>query len=127
MIGVVYWRVGSSKEEAIKCVYVVGDCDNIEGSYVYKYKTEREMLSGFRQSFVGEADPDVICTYNGFGFDCQYMCDRAKLLNCRDFMYLNRLVVQQSKAAAKELSSSALGSNDLFIINMVGRCNNDIF
>jgi DNA polymerase delta subunit 1 len=37
------------------------------------------------------------------------------------------LIVSKSKGAVKELSSSALGSNELFIINMIGRCNLDIF
>jgi len=128
MIGAVYWRNGTPKEEAVKCVYVYGDCADIEGSHVYKFDTEREMLSYFRTSFIFHADPDIIATYNGFGFDLEYLWTRAeKILGCEDFCYLDRLIVSKSKAEKKELSSSALGSNDLFIISMIGRCNLDIF
>tara|TARA_Y100000746_G_scaffold224007_1_gene226107 strand:- start:2653 stop:5709 length:3057 start_codon:yes stop_codon:yes gene_type:complete len=128
MIGAVYWRNGTSKEEAVKCVYVYGDCADIEGSHVYKFDTEKEMLSYFRTSFLFHADPDIIATYNGFGFDLEYLWTRAeKILGCEDFCYLDRLIVSKSKAEKKELSSSALGSNELFIISMVGRCNLDIF
>ena len=127
MIGAVYWRIGMNKDEAIRCVYVVGDCDDIEGAHVYKYSTEREMLSNFRTSLVANADPDIVATYNGFGFDLEYMWTRAELLGCEDFGYLDRIIVSKCKHEKKELSSSALGSNDLFIISMIGRCNLDIF
>jgi len=127
MIGVVYWRMNSPKESAVKCVYVVGECADIKDSYVYSFASEAEMLSAFRTSLILDADPDIIATYNGFGFDCEYMWKRAELLHCEDFTYLDRLIVSKSKGDKKELSSSALGSNELFIISMIGRCNLDIF
>ena len=106
---------------------LVGDCAEIEGSIVYKYETEREMLSGFRSSLVVDVDPDIIATYNGFGFDCEYMFKRAEMNGCDDFFYLDRLVVSKTRGEKKELSSSALGSNELFIMSMLGRCNLDIY
>lgn len=126
-IGAVFWRVGMPKEEAVKCMFVVGECDDIDGVEVYAYKTERDMLSGFRTVLVSVVDPDIIATYNGFGFDCEYMWKRANLLDVQDFFYLDRIIVSKTTGKSKELSSSALGCNDLFIMNMIGRCNLDIF
>lgn len=126
-IGAVIWRIGSEKEDAIKCMFVVGQCDQIEDVEVHSYGSEREMLSGFRTWLVSEVDPDIVATYNGFGFDCEYMWKRAQFLGCEDFFYLDRVITTKTKGESKELSSSALGSNDLFIMNMIGRCNLDIF
>jgi DNA polymerase delta subunit 1 len=125
-IGIVLWRIGMKKEDAVKCIFVVGECDDIDNVLVYRFTAERDMLSYVR-TFLETEDPDIIATYNGFGFDNEYMWKRAELLGCEDFFYLNRLIVSKSKGAVKELSSSALGSNELFIINMIGRCNLDIF
>jgi len=126
-IGAVFWRIGTPAQAAVKCIFVVGECDPIEGAHVYTYRTERELLSGFRTHLVAIVDPDIVATYNGFGFDLEYLWKRAKMLKCCDFCYLDRLVMQKSHAENKELTSSALGSNELFIINMVGRSNLDIF
>lgn len=126
-IGAVIWRVGMGKDESIKCIFTVGECDDIPNVEVHKYNTEREMLSGFRTWMVSEVDPDIIATYNGFGFDYEYMWKRAVLLGCEDFCFLDRIVTTKTRGEKKELSSSALGSNDLFIMSMIGRCNLDIF
>lgn len=126
-IGAVSWRIGMEKEEAKKSIFVVGACDNIEDVEVFQYNTEREMLSGFRVWLISEIDPDIVATYNGFGFDCEYMWTRAELLGCEDFFYMDRIVTTKTRGEKKELSSSALGSNDLFIMSMIGRCNLDIY
>ena len=64
------------------------------------------MLSAYRTWFVSEIDPDIVATYNGFGFDLEYMWVRAEKLGCEDFCYLDRIVVQKTRAEKKELTSS---------------------
>ena len=127
MVGITYWRFGAPSEAAIRVMHVVGPCDPVDAMLLRCYDTEKEMLEGVRRELVLHADPDIIATYYGFGFDLKYLCDRAKLLQCHEFMYLDRLICQKATGRTKELTSAALGANDLFIIDMNGRSNLDIF
>ena len=127
-IGVNYWRIGMPKETAIKVLYVSPAlCGPVSGAYVHRFPDEASLLRGFRSSCMIDVDPDVIATYNGFGFDLPYLWKRAELLNVDDFFYFDRVISRICPAGIKELSSSALGNNDLFIIDMYGRTNLDIF
>ncbi len=127
-IGVNYWRVGTPKESTVKVLYVTPEhCGPVDGAYVMRYASESAMLRGFRSSCMVDVDPDVIATYNGFGFDLPYLWKRAELLGINDFFYCDRIIARKCPAASKELSSSALGQNDLFVIDMYGRTNLDLF
>ena len=126
-IGAVFWRMHDDVKTCIKVLYCVGDCAPIADTIVQSCSTERAMLSLFRYEFVKLYDPDIVTTYNGFGFDWEYLYKRAELLGCEDFFYLDRVVFTKSRGNKKELSSSALGNNDLFIATLVGRCNLDLF
>jgi len=126
-IGIVFWRVGRPKTEIAQVIFVLGKCAPIDGTDVLSFKTESEMLCAFRTMIAVSVDPDVIATYNGFGFDWKYLCDRAQLLNCEEFFHLERLITRRTRPKIKELSSSALGQNDLFVVNMYGRCNLDMY
>lgn len=127
-IGVNYWRVGTPKETTVKVLYVSPRrCGPVAGAYVQRYDSEAELLRGFRSSCMVDADPDVLATYNGFGFDLPYLWKRAELLSLDDFYFFDRVIARRCPASTKELSSSALGNNDLFIIEMFGRTNLDIF
>ena len=126
-IGVVFWRVGRPKTEIAQVLFALGKCAPIDGVEVFSFETESEMLCAFRRMIAITVDPDVIATYNGFGFDWKYMCDRAKLLKCDEFFYLERLITRRTNPKVKELSSSALGQNDIFVVNMYGRCNLDMY
>ena len=127
MVGAVYWRLGHEASTAVKCAYVAGTCNDIEDGHIYRYDDEKSMLSGFRSSLVCDVDPDIIVTYNGFGFDYEYMIKRSEMLGNHDFCFLDRMIVSKSMHGMKELSSSALGSNELYLIHMIGRSNLDIF
>jgi DNA polymerase delta subunit 1 len=127
-IGVVYWRVGTPTDRVTRVVYVNNErCGDVEGAHVMRFADERQMLLGFRHHFVLDADVDVLVTYNGFGFDLPYLWKRAELHGITDFNFLDRLVTRKCTSRNKELSSSALGQNDLFIIDMYGRTNLDLF
>lgn len=126
-IGVVLWRVGTPKDRVVKVCYVnTQKCSEIPGGYVVRFDDERAMLRGFRSDFI-DIDPDVLVTYNGFGFDLPYLFKRAELHRLDDFFYLDRIITRRCEAGFKELSSSALGNNDLFLIDMFGRSNLDVF
>ena len=126
-IGVNYWRVGTPKETAVKVLYVSPSrCGPVAGGHVERFDSEFDLLRGFRSSFI-DVDPDVVATYNGFGFDLPYLWKRANLLNVDDFFYFDRVIGRRCPAGTKELSSSALGNNELFVVDMHGRTNLDVF
>lgn len=126
-VGIVYWRYGTSSDEAVHVSHVVGQCEPVDGIIVHCYDTEKEMLAGVRRELVLVTDPDIVSTYNGSGFDLPYLCARAELLGCAEFMFLDRIVKQKCKGMVKELSSAALGSNDMFVIKMCGRSHLDLY
>ena len=127
MVGMVCWRVGMDLSKAVRHIFVVGECDSIPGVTVHTSASELEMLYDFRNYVVKDADPDVVVTYNGFGFDLKYLWSRAEKLGGQGFKYLSRFAGQRSTHTNRELTSSALGQNDLFFINMVGRSNLDMY
>lgn len=127
-IGVNFWRVGTPKEATVKVLFVQPSrCGPVDGAYVERYDSEVEMLRGFRNMVMVGANPDVLATYNGFGFDLPYMWKRAEVVECEDFFYCDRITTHKCHARTKELSSSALGQNNLFLIDMYGRTNLDLY
>tara|TARA_B110000046_G_C13021529_1_gene411508 strand:- start:653 stop:3814 length:3162 start_codon:yes stop_codon:yes gene_type:complete len=127
-IGVNLWRVGTPKESAVKVLFVQpARCGPVDGAYVERFDTEADMLRAFRDMVMVDANPDVLATYNGFGFDLPYMWKRAELLERDDFFFCDRITTHRCKAQRKELSSSALGQNELFLVEMYGRTNLDLY
>ena len=127
-IGVNFWRVGSPKESTVKVLFVQpARCGAVDGAHVERFNDEGEMLRGFRNMVMIDANPDVLATFNGFGFDLPYLWKRAELLERTDFFFCDRITTHKCKANTKELSSSALGQNELFLIDMYGRTNLDLY
>ena len=127
-IGVNFWRVGAPKESTVKLLMVQpARCGPVAGCYVERYNSEAELLCGFRHQVMIGANPCVLATFNGFGFDLPYLWKRATLLSCGSFFYCDRVMTHRCEAQHKELSSSALGQNNLFIIDMYGRTNLDLY
>jgi DNA polymerase elongation subunit (family B) len=91
------------------------------------YKTEREVLLAWSK-LIQVVDPDIITGYNIFGFDYKFMYERAKENHIEDeFMLLSRLKNHRSQLVEYNLSSSAMGDNKLYYINVDGRINIDLF
>lgn len=143
MIGMVYWTVGTPAATASKHIFTIrpcgGECmlenaagktvDGMKRVQIHCCETEAGVLRAFRDSIV-QNDPDILVGYNNFGFDLQYLWTRAELCEggpLADFHYLSRLVTEVCTTTCKELTSSALGANNLFLVNMPGRCNLDMF
>ncbi len=115
------------KQECFKKIAVVlGDCDEKEGCEVRCYKTEKELLLGWRD-FLNEVRPDIITGYNTFGFDEHYIYDRCKLHKIdKKFMKIGKNTSTLCKLVKKELKSAALGDNLLQYINYTGIINFDL-
>ena len=99
----------------------------LEGSHILNYKSERSLLMGFRD-FLLRHDVDTITGWNLFGFDMNYIYKRGAMCGCpRVFFNLGKLKDHYSKIVEKNLSSSALGHNELKLLHMPGRFIYDMF
>ena len=119
-IGTTFHKYGS-RECFYKHVITLGTCEPIEGVEVVECKTEAEVLIEWR-NLMRRMDPDILTGYNIFGFDFDYVFNRAAELGIQDkFMRLSRLQGRDSQYKEQKLSSSALGDNLLRYIQMEGR------
>ena len=92
------------------------------------FSTERAMLQRFAEYIRDELDPDIITGWNIFGFDLEYMYTRSVVAGCPpDAFVWGRLNDVSVELVTKNLSSSALGSNTLKMVPMVGRYVFDMF
>jgi len=150
-IGTVFKTFGSD-EPPLRHIIVIGPEDSMakdeicDESYltdhsivVVRCQTEKELLQEW-QSIICQQDPDFITGYNIFGFDFKYIVDRAK--HClsdyekKKFYNLGRIDASKEfsgehynkkcKPRNQQLSSSALGDNQLSYITMDGRILFDI-
>ena len=124
-IGTTVHRFGE-KECFLKHMITLGDCDPIDGIMVESYQTEAEVLIAWK-NFINRLDPDIITGYNIWGFDLRYMYERAKLLEVQNkFSQISRLKGKVGKLIEKQLQSSALGQNFLYILETEGRVQIDL-
>jgi len=93
-----------------------GDCESFE--------TERELLVAFGK-YLAKVDPDIITGWNIFGFDLEFLFVRASRLGVETLW--GRRTDLPSELTIKHLASSALGSNELKMVPMVGRYVFDLF
>ena len=120
-IGVTSNRIG--QEDCFrKWICTLGTCGEVEGAEVVACETEAQLLAAFAEH-LRDVDPDMITGYNIFGFDMRYVYQRACELGVDDeFMRgIGRRADKPAKFVEKRLSSSALGDNVFWLIDMPGR------
>jgi DNA polymerase elongation subunit (family B) len=119
-IGLTLSRYGEDECYA-KYILTLNGCNDIPNIVVRSYETEAELLKGFTR-LIKETDPDMLTGYNIFGFDFEYMYERAKLLDVETyFSRLSRIKNQPCEYVESKLASSALGENLLKYYKMPGR------
>jgi DNA polymerase elongation subunit (family B) len=119
-IGTTVNRYGSD-EIIYKHIVTLKSCKSIPGVDVESYDTEEEVLNAWKE-LLARLDPDILIGYNIFGFDMQYIWQRAEEL-CIDEEFavgLGRMNNRRTILDKKELSSSALGDNIMYIFDMDG-------
>ena len=88
-IGSTFLKYGETVPYLNHCL-VVGSCDNVDGAVIESVEDETELLISWTK-LIQEENPDIIIGYNIFGFDYQFMFERAKELHCeREFFPLSR-------------------------------------
>lgn len=89
------------------------------------FKTEKELLEAF-QTYIIKMDPDIMTGWNIFGFDLEYLINRATIIHKLTPVW-GRVRGAVSSLVIKELASSALGSNTLKMVPLKGRYVFDFF
>lgn len=109
-----------------KNIITLGSCDKIDGVDVESYENEIQVLLAWTK-LIQRTNPDIITGYNIFGFDFRYLEARSKKLGCySSFSNLGRIKNEKSPFIEKILSSSALGTNELYYYAMQGRVQIDL-
>jgi len=123
-----------------KDIFVLGSCSPVEGTNTVSCKTEKGLIEAWA-AMIKTVDPDLMIGYNIFGFDNQYLWDRA--IHCRAtdcFRHLGRQtnkdvldprtkeIRSENPVKLKEsfLSSSAMGDNTFHMFTAEGRMHIDL-
>ena len=122
-------NIYGERDCALKYIATLGACDPIEGVRVEVFHSEKDLLLGWAR-FMAELDPDVVTGYNIWGFDWKYLYLRAETGNGgRVPPYHEKLyqILQRTRKAGKKaklteqrLSSSALGDNFFYFVDIEG-------
>ena len=120
-IGMTTGAFGSQEPLERKCLCLkqtdAPDCESFE--------TEKELLKAFEKYLI-KTDPDIITGWNIFGFDLEYLLIRATV-HCGLSPVWGRVKGAVIELVEKNLSSSALGNNELKMVPMKGRYVFDLF
>jgi DNA polymerase delta subunit 1 len=120
-IGMTTGAFGSQEPLERKCLCLKQtDADDCES-----FETEKELLKAFEKYLV-KTDPDIITGWNIFGFDLEYLLIRATV-HCGLSPVWGRVKGAVIELVEKNLSSSALGNNELKMVPMKGRYVFDLF
>ena len=136
-IGSTFMKYGDQDPYFNHCI-VLNSCSEIpiENSVVETYQTETEVLIAWQQ-LVQRENPDIIIGYNIFGFDYQFMFNRAIENNCvEEFLKLSRnkdeICGTKDKYTGKwKIEESTIqiasGQHDLRFIKINGRLQVDLY
>ena len=127
ILGDVVFQIGMTTREFGTDAPMLRRClclKQTDGDDCESFTTERELLERFGE-YLAEVDPDVITGWNIFGFDLEYLYKRA-MRNGVEPLW-GRRTDEPSQLVVKNLSSSALGNNELKMVPMVGRYVFDLF
>jgi DNA polymerase elongation subunit (family B) len=133
-IGTTFLRYGQPEPYRSHCL-VVGGCNAVEGSDICSVRDEKQCILDWTQ-LIQDENPDIIIGYNIFGFDYQFMFQRAKELDIVDeFCSLSRIqdevcVKEDYKTQQKQLDHTqnhlASGDYDLHYPPISGRLQIDL-
>ena len=97
-----------------------------EGIEAVPCRTEKEVIEAWAQH-VSEVDPALLCGYNIFGFDWEYLWDRAGEVGAREALAgLSRLPAAPAEFKRVWSSSAAMGDNYNRFLAIPGRMSVDL-
>jgi DNA polymerase elongation subunit (family B) len=126
-IGTTVHRYGSD-QVIYKNIITLNSCDAVDESDVICCDKESQLLLAWKK-LIQDLNPDILTGYNIFGFDMEYIWERAQENGIIDKLFtgFGRILQRQSSLQIKKLSSSALGENILKFFDMDGTVTIDLF
>ena len=124
----VVFQIGMTVREFGKEGYLDRKClclKQTDAADCESFETERELLKAF-EKYLTKMDPDIITGWNIFGFDLEFLLIRATV-QCGLSPVWGRVRGVVAELVEKNLSSSALGNNQLKMVPMKGRYVFDLF
>jgi DNA polymerase elongation subunit (family B) len=119
-IGTTVHRYGND-EIIYKSLISLNECDDIDGVTIISCSTEKELLLKWKNEII-KTNPDIIIGYNIWGFDMEYIWNRA-IENDIDKKFargFGKTLDRDVKLIEQRLSSSALGDNILKMFDTDG-------
>jgi DNA polymerase delta subunit 1 len=128
-IGTVFKKMGSD-DFYVNHIISLGKCSPLDKTDIPTilecYDTEKEVLLAWKRLLV-KMDPDILYSYNGDQFDCNYLGVRAKMTRCEsEFYKLGKLKNVKGEIKDKEFNSSAYGKTIYKRLSIPGRINFDL-
>jgi DNA polymerase delta subunit 1 len=124
----VVFQIGMTTKEFGKEGFLDRKClclKQTTGPDVECFETEKELIKAFEKYLI-KIDPDIITGWNIFGFDLEFLIVRATI-HCGLSPVWGRIRGDVAALVEKNLSSSALGNNELKMVPMKGRYVFDLF
>ena len=124
----VIFQIGMTTKEFGKDGFLDRKClclKETAGPDVECFETEKELLKAFEKYLI-KIDPDILTGWNIFGFDLEFLIIRATI-HCGLSPVWGRIRGEVAALVEKNLSSSALGNNELKMVPMKGRYVFDLF
>jgi DNA polymerase elongation subunit (family B) len=114
-------HIYGSDDIIYKSIVSLDTCDDIENATVISCKTEKDLILKWKKEIMN-INPDIIIGYNIWGFDMEYIWNRAKEENIIKELALGlgRTITREITLIEQKLSSSALGDNNLKLFDMDG-------
>lgn len=92
---------------------------------VYTFEKEADMLMFYRDIVV-KYSPQILIGYNTFGFDNEYMVERARILLILDDFSRQGYTREKTKAYTSSWSSSAYSTQSFYYLDLKGRVHLDL-
>lgn len=124
-IGVICKVLGNANMIS-KCVFTLGDCEEIPDVDLFCFEKEQEMLRAFREHFLA-MDPDVVTGYNMSNFDFNYLFLRAEHLGIKKFEYFGRDLNSKSTIKKTTFKSRGQGLRETKETHINGRIIQDVY
>ena len=123
-IGSIFMRYGEEVPYLNHCL-VVNTCDAVEGVEIHSYNSESEILQEWTK-LIKKENPDIIIGYNIFGFDYEFMYQRARELGCST-MFLDLSRIREPAEMTNKKTVFATGEFDLKYPMIIGRLQIDMY
>lgn len=124
-VATTFQRYGAS-EPHLKHLINLGTCDPIHGVELVCVQREADIFTEFVKVLRRE-NVDVIIGFNIYGFDFEYLWNRAQLSVSRSKLQLGRLLTKRPELVEMSLSSAAYGQNKFKVIPTPGVFQVDLY